>query len=107
MNSSAVWLNQPERRLQEHCFSASGRPEQYPGIAGRHGERDIIQRRFVVVERNGDMLESQRKCGRLLPHQVSTRLTKIWVMKNVRMKMRTEAITTACVVARPTPCVPP
>ena len=32
---------------------------------------------------------------------------KILVMKNVSTKISTEAATTACVVALPTPCVPP
>jgi hypothetical protein len=35
------------------------------------------------------------------------RVTKILVKKNVKKKIRTDDTTTAWVVARPTPCVPP
>jgi len=78
------------------------------GLAFGNVERDIHQRRSSV-ERHMHVFESQNRFRAVRSHQVgdTSWLVKIRVTKNVSTKISTDAITTACVVARPTPCVPP
>ena len=49
----------------------------------------------------------QRTLSRAVVAASIYRLTNTLVTKLVRTKIQTEATTTACVVERPTPCVPP
>ena len=59
-----------------------------------------------AVERDGDVIEPQNGLRRRRP-SAQAWLTKILVINRSRTKISTVAITIACVVARPTPCVPP
>ena len=54
-----------------------------------------------------DVFEPQNRRSGLSGIRLRPGYTKILVIMHVQMKIRTVAATMACVVARPTPCVPP
>src|SRR6266478_6324672 len=98
----AVWLYQSQRHFQDRALSRSRNPEDRFGLATRQAERDSVQNDLFlegdrnVVERDHVFGRRRAGCSR------SSRVTK-----TSTTMIRIIAATTASVVARPTPCVPP
>ena len=70
--------------------------------------KETSRERVGAFEAHGDVVEAQdRTVPRFVRHYDAAWLTKILVSIRSSMKISTVAATTACVVERPTPCVPP
>src|SRR5208337_4470106 len=92
--------------FKQHRLSAAGRAQDDARFSFERLERDIGECRHVI-ELDGNAIEAEDGLAVVLGHQLAAWLTKILAMINVKMKISTEAVTIAWVVARPTPCVPP
>ena len=104
---TGVGFQEADSRLHQRRLAAAGGPQHHDCFPRPHLKRDIHQRGSIEAQR--DVVESQHAGGpgiSIGAHWL-LKLTKIRVMMEVTTKIQTQATTTACVVARPTPCVPP
>ena len=81
----------------------AGGAEDDAGLAGAHGEGDVIEG-GRVSEVEADVFEAYN-AG--VGTHCAGRFTKTWVMMALTTMIHSEDQTTALVVERPTPCVPP
>src|SRR6266571_4283293 len=91
---AGVGLDEADDVLQEHALPHPGGPEQRHRLALAHDEVHVVQD-HVVEEALGDLLE--------LDHWL---VSNTWARTRSRSSTTTEAETTACVVAFPTPSAP-
>src|SRR5579864_1439781 len=105
---TGIGPDQAHGSLQQHGLSAGRGAQNNARFTLAHFEGQIFQG-WNAVERHADALESQNRLRMIRGHQdeETSWLVKMRVRKKVRTKINTEAATTACVVALPTPCVPP
>ncbi len=113
----------PLAELHEDGFAAAGGAEDDAGLAALDGEGDVLED-GLDVEGDGDVVEDDDRLSRVrawlalreigdcevVGHGLFY-LPKMPIMARLTMKstmmMKTEETTTAWVVARPTPWVPP
>ena len=121
-NGAGVRPKQAIRKLQQHRLSTTRGPQQDQRLPALHREGDVLQHR-LHVERDRHVLEFNdgnlvvgrvHRCGAGAGDGFAHRraqLPKMPIMARVTSRstimMNTDDTTTACVVARPTPCVPP
>src|SRR3954469_22623032 len=115
---AGVRLQQPEDQPEDRGFSGAAGAEEDLGVSRFQDERDLSQD-LLVVECQGDAVEhddrtawthrlfKERRPRHLLDrHQYINAMSSFVTRKSTAMTA-TDAATTALVVARPTPCVPP
>src|SRR6266852_7943029 len=95
---SIVWLHQSDHVLEGDALSLAGTADDHQRFAFLHVDGEIVQHR-LSAERFVDVLERD-DCAVLI-HCIN------FVKKKSVSKMISEALTTACVVERPTPSAPP
>ena len=100
-------LNKPERRFQQDGLATAGGTEQDPRLTAAKLKAYIGQRGWTTPRKlERDVIESENYLRFfILAHWLM--LTNARVISRFSTKIHTIATTTACVVARPTPCVPP
>src|SRR5262249_10309194 len=103
---SGLRLYQAHRRFQQYGFAAAGGSENDSRLSLAGLKRDVDQR-LVIVEGDADVLEAQHGMVRILRHHPPLGPMNTLVSSRSMRKIRTVATTIACVVERPTPCVPP
>ncbi len=100
-----VGLEQPEGQLEQGGLAGAGDPEQHQGLPAVQGKRNLPQD-HLVAEGEADVLEAENFFGHHQP-MISFNQRIVLVMNRFITRTRTEAATTAWVVERPTPWVPP
>ena len=119
---AGVGHQQAVGELQQHRLAAAGGAEQDQRLPALHGKGDVLEHRFGL-EADGDVAEFDDRsrivlrvegCGAGAGDGFAhgrPQLPKMPIMARVTsrstMMMKTEEMTTAWVVARPTPWVPP
>src|SRR5882724_1755553 len=109
MHGTGVRSLESKRGFEQHGLTAAGGAQDNARFALAHFERKVLDR-WDAVKGHAHMLELQNGLRAVRGHQgadASSPLVKMRVRKNVSTKISTDAITTAWVVALPTPCVPP
>src|SRR6266702_548191 len=120
-DGAGVRAEQAVRELEQHGFAASRGPEDDERLAAFDREGDVLQHR-LDIEPDGDVLKLDdghvlrqfdgcgAGAGNGLGHR-QAQLPKMPIIARVTRRsttmMNTEETTTAWVVARPTPWVPP
>src|ERR1035441_6289370 len=105
-NLAGFRFRQPHGGLQEYRLAAARRSQDDARLALERRKRNVAQR-HLSIERDRDVFEAQHRNAGFHGHQEPPWLTKTLVISRSSTKIRTVAITIACVVDRPTPWVPP
>ena len=116
---AGVGVEETVGELHEGAFATAGGAEDDAGFAAGDGEGNVGED-FVGFEADGDMVEGDDGCafGEVVDeaggngegggHGYRPKMPIMnWVTRKSQRMMRTEETTTAWVVARPTPRVPP
>ncbi len=106
---TAVRFEETQRQLEQDAFAGAGDAEQDLGFALVQVEGNAVEH-DEVVEGDGDVFEVNDDIFGLerFGHQwILKKAISRRVKKKFTTRVSTDAATTACVVARPTPCVPP
>src|SRR5208283_2933634 len=121
VNAPTVWTHEASGELQSEGFAGAGLAEEHERLlclrgkgntakdfALRKADADIaeLNDRFTGGRRGKSQIAMGFRHGRD-QKTLSARKRAILVRKVSATMMSTEDTTTACVVARPTPCVPP
>ena len=104
-DAAAVGPQQSQGELEQQGLAGAGDAQQDAGFAAVEGEGDVAQD-FVPAQGEPDAVEANHLFGH---HQPISSLiqSSVLVMKRLLTRISTDAATTAWVVARPTPRVPP
>ncbi len=119
-DAALVGPQQAVGELEQHALAHAGGAEQDTRFSRRNGEAHVFQHRRAVKS-DGDVLKSDdRACGLLtgwtgpwldgrgvVAHRYGKRVSRTWVSRKSTKRMSTEDHTTASMVERPTPSVPP
>src|ERR1700677_3802666 len=115
MNRARLRGKKPDDEFQQDAFAHSGRAEQNARLCGSHGKADVVENRRPV-EGYGDATQIDdraralvrslgRMCGSVAHVGKMERSTCV-IRKSTAM-ISTDEVTTAEIVDRPTPSVPP